>query len=67
MHIKLWNECLGDQPRKSFWTKLHDILFSILANKVYNLSYTLLGSVYLRVIFNLSYTFLGSVYLRIHF
>lgn len=41
MNIKLWNEwvsCLGDQPRKSFWTKLHDILFSILANKVYNLN-----------------------------
>ena len=41
MNIKLWNEwvsCLGDQTRKSLWTKLHDILFSILANKVYNLN-----------------------------
>lgn len=41
MNIKLWNEwvsCLGDQTRKSFWIKLHDILFSILANKVYNLN-----------------------------
>ena len=41
MNIKLWNEwvsCLGDQPRKSFWTKLHDILLSILANKVHNLN-----------------------------
>ena len=41
MNIKLWNEwvsCLGDHSRKSFWTKLHDILFSILANKVYNLN-----------------------------
>ena len=41
MNIKLWSEwvsCLGDQTIKSFWMKLHDILFSILANKVYNLN-----------------------------